>query len=185
MTALQSFLLPRALGGQSAGFKPSGSLERELLPGYAHGMCFWALWDSMWWGPHTWMHLWYCMTCLLAFICNVMCMSSSTQLAAPFFGRLETTPSEGPLAYFITRVGWPPMFWFSGLVSCLVPLNFLAATSSIPYGETRMEEDQYHVLRPTRYARSSSRQTKGHFRDQLFTLLTLYSIFCLTLSFWI
>ena len=165
---LRSFVLPTALGGEKAGFKASGSVSSDLNERSLQNRAplFRRLRTTLF-SHLAIIHLLFILACLTGLALNL----ARTLVPAPnisipnlWSSAPITTPAQR-LEFFITRLGWPPLFWLQFVASAATPIAYAIWPPSQPDREELLERDEKtEVSYPRLEARGTRRNRWGWWR---------------------
>jgi len=130
LTVIQSFLLPRWLGGRPMAFSSSGSLKSDInerdpatrAPLFRRLKV--VLWDCKFG-----FHLFY-----VIFVTVAITHSTVT-------GIMLGTGLKNTLLYLLTHTFWPPMLWMVCITGCLTPIRYAIWPPTMPPREELLDRD--------------------------------------------
>jgi hypothetical protein len=164
---MRSFVLPTALGGEKTGFKASGSISSALhersqqsrapLPRRLRVTLFSHL---------AIIHLLFILACLTGLALNLARTFSSPATSIPnLWSSAQITNPAQRLEFFITRLGWPPLFWLQFVASAATPIVYAIWPPTVPEREELLERDEKTgVAYPKVEARGTTRTRWGWLR---------------------
>jgi hypothetical protein len=164
---MRSFILPTALGGEKTGFKASGSISSDLnerspsTRAPLHHRLRTTLFSHL-----AIIHLLFILACLTGLALNLARTFSSPAVSIPnlWSSNPITTPAQR-LEFFITRLGWPPLFWLQFVASAATPIVYAICPPTVPEREELLERDEKTgVAYPSVEARGSRRTGRGWWR---------------------
>lgn len=142
MAWLRSFVLPSRLGGVTAGFTASGSVQSDLQER-----------DALHRAPlirrvrvtilnyWVWVHVLLITACL--FGVSLVCTRAIGYEHVPsIFPPPSLSDTTDQMIYLITRIGWPPLLWFQYVCSALVPVIYMFNPPTSPPRETLLDRDE-------------------------------------------
>jgi hypothetical protein len=156
---LRSFVLPTALGGEKAGFKPSGSVssalsERSLI----HRAPLIRRLRVTLFSHLAIIHLLFILACLTGLALNLArTFLPPTNSIPNLWSTAPITTSGERLEFFITRLGWPPLFWLQFVASATTPIVYAIWPPAMPEREELLERDEKTGVS---YPKIESRGTK-------------------------
>ena len=162
---LRSFILPKALGGEKTGFKPSGSISNDLDERSPHHRAplLRRLRKTLF-SHLAIIHLLFMTACLTGLALNLARTFSPTDIPNLWSTAPITTPAQR-LEFFITRLGWPPLFWLQFVASAATPIVYAVWPPSQPEREELLDRDEKTgVAYPKVEARMARRTRTGWWR---------------------
>lgn len=145
ISIIRFFLLPRWLGGKTASFSSSGSIESTLDERDIHARASLLrrlkviLWDG-----GALIHLAYLLFTLGAVGFSVARMFISPGLSS----------AEARLVYFLTHAGWPPLFWLVTVLACWTPIKYALSPPAVPDRDDLVQrEKETGIAHPTEGAK--------------------------------
>jgi hypothetical protein len=162
---MRSFVLPTALGGEKTGFKASGSISNDLnersqqTRAPLHRRLRVSLFSHL-----TIIHLLFILACLTGLALNLARTFSPTSIPNLWSKAAITSPAER-LEFFITRLGWPPLFWLQFVASAATPIAYAIWPPAMPDREELLERDEKTgVAYPKAEATGAKRTRSGWWR---------------------
>ncbi|KAF1348178.1 nucleotide-diphospho-sugar transferase [Delphinella strobiligena] len=172
-TVLQSFLLPKWLGGKPMAFTTSGSIKDSLNERDAANRApVWRRLKVILWDCDAWVHLLYVMFVIAAVTLSI------------YHAFHDRHTVNGKLLYLVTHVGFPPMLWLVALTAFCIPIRYALFPPSMPDREELLDRDpKTGVAHPKEYWKKQ-RWGKNHFWHELeIFFLCAYAIFIFVISF--
>jgi len=173
---MRSFVLPQALGGETTGFKASGSISCDLQERCAGSrapllrrlrvtlLSHYAI-----------VHTIFVLACLIGFALNLARAFSPADIPNMWDTATLTTTNDR-LVFFITRLGWPPLVWMQFIASALTPILYAVWPPTQPDREELLDRDEKTgVAYPKIEARNSKRTCTGTWRYGRATIAMLYT----------
>jgi hypothetical protein len=164
---LRSFVLPTALGGEKSGFKASGSISSALNErSTQHRASLLRRLRVTLFSHLAIIHLLFILACLTGLALNLARTFSPPNSSIPNFWSSAsiTTPAQR-LEFFITRLGWPPLFWLQFVASAATPIVYAIWPPSQPdRGELLERDEKTGVSYPKVEARGARRNRWGWWR---------------------
>lgn len=193
------YVLPAVLGGARIGFSATGSLKdtvNERDP-QSRGS-FRRRLRCMLFRNLVVVHCVFVLACSAGFLLTVLraflpdiyvvsvypltkWVSESTATDATLLAHATT---RACLVYLLTRIGWPPLLWYSTFVGMCIPIQYAFFTpTKMREEELLVRDNKTDVLYP-RGDTLVEERTKGfgRLRDHTVVLITLYSFFTLVVS---
>lgn len=141
MAWLRSFILPKRLGGVTAGFTASGSIQSNLQERDA--LCRAPLMRRIrvtvlhhW----VWIHVLLITTCLVGV--GLVCIRATGHNVHGIIPLPTLSNNTDRMIYLVTRIGWPPLLWFQHVCSALVPITYMVNPPTTPPRETLLVRDE-------------------------------------------
>ncbi|EMC97187.1 glycosyltransferase family 2 protein [Baudoinia panamericana UAMH 10762] len=181
---VQSFLLPKRLGGRSTGFKSTGSILDALHERDAQRRAhvFKRLYAILW-VQRGIFHAVFVVVCLggVALTC-IRSVYPNISSAYP----LTQTTYGNQLIYLVTRIGWPPLVWLQFLQAALVPPLYAIFPPSVKPREELLDRDpKTNVAYPKPMATRLKRSAWDFWRYMRASLAMVYCIFLFTISWFL
>lgn len=162
---LRSFILPASLGGSKTNFTPTGSIPTTLHERSRQNtapllrrlrvtlLSHYAL-----------IHLLFILATLTGLSLNLARTLSPAQIPNLWSSAPIETPSQR-LEFFVTRLGWPPVFWLQFVVSAATPIVYAFWPPVVPEREALLERDEKTgVAYPKAESRGVRRSGAGWWR---------------------
>ena len=173
ITIIQSFVLPKWLGGKAMAFSPTGSLTSELnerdmaLRAPLHRRLKVIILDCK-----AYIHLFYVVftiTAVMTAICRALQGSKSR---------------DELLQYIVTHICGPPMIWLLSVAAFTAPLRYALWPPTVPNRESLLERDpQTFVAHPMPEFRKRRWSWQTWLHDALYTSITVYSTLAFAATF--
>ena len=173
---MRSFVLPKALGGETAGFKASGSISSDLQERRAGSRAplLRRLRVTLF-SHYAIIHAIFILACLIGFALNLARAFSPTDIPN-LWDTATLTTMHSRLVFFVTRLGWPPLFWMQFIASALTPILYAVWPPTQPDREQLLDRDETTgVAYPKVEARNSKRTPAGAWRYGRATIAILYT----------
>jgi hypothetical protein len=142
---LRSFVLPTALGGEKAGFKSSGSVSSDLneRSRQTRAPLLRRLRVTLF-SHLAIIHLLFILACLTGLALNLArTFLPPTNSIPNLWSTAPITTSGERLEFFITRLGWPPLFWLQFVASAATPIVYAIWPPAMPEErEELLERDE-------------------------------------------
>lgn len=96
----------------------------------------------------------------------------------------STTPTTRDITvYLLTRVGWPPLIWYSTCVAMWTPIWYAIRPPTVMNQKDLLQLDEATgVLYPTAGAGKSRVSRQGRFKDHSTVVLSVYCVFTFFVS---
>ncbi|KAK8220206.1 nucleotide-diphospho-sugar transferase [Phyllosticta capitalensis] len=173
ITIIRSFILPTWLGGKTAGFTSSGSIQDELNerdPGARAPM--WRRLKVVIWDCKCYLHI--------LFICYVLAAVG----LSTYHGVESTDTTRSLLIYLLTHALWPPVLWLTCIAACCEPIRYALFPPSMPDREELLERDpKTGVAHPKEMYKKQRWGPRVLWREGQYTLCTAFTAFIFATSF--
>jgi hypothetical protein len=175
LATIRACILPTSLGGTELGFTPTGSIhspihERSrtkratLLPRLRH-----ILFDC-----GAWFHCLVALTLVFALVFRISIIVNAQ------------TNSEALVIDLLRYIAWPPLSCLTGIDGHLLPLRYAIFPPDVPERNELMETKNGDAVRyPTEVAKKLKWSSWMEERAHLTTLIAVYSLVLLTISWWL
>jgi hypothetical protein len=173
---MRSFVLPEALGGEVTGFKASGSIPDDLQERRAGSRAplLRRLRVTLF-SQYAFIHAVFVLACLIGFALN-MARAFSPADIPNLWDTATLTTMHDRLVFFVTRLGWPPLFWMQFIASALTPILYAIWPPAQPDREELLDRDEKTgVAYPKIEARNSKRTSAGSWRYGRATIAMFYT----------
>ena len=173
---MRSFILPKALGGEVTGFKASGSISSDLEERRAGSRAplLRRLRVTLF-SQYAVIHAIFILACLIGFALNLARAFSPADIPN-LWDTATLTTMHDRLVFFVTRLGWPPLFWMQFIASALTPILYTVWPPTQPDREELLDRDEKTgVAYPKIEARNSRRTPTGAWRYGRATIAMLYT----------
>ncbi|KAK3619724.1 hypothetical protein LTR22_025880 [Elasticomyces elasticus] len=181
---VRSFMLPKRLGGQVAGFKSSGAMGDALAERDKDNRAsLWRRSCDILWHQRGLVHTVWIPVCLggVALTCV-----RSVYPNIPSAYTLSQKTYGNQLIYLIVRIGWPPTAWLQYVHASLVPILYVLFPPSVkPRDELLVEDPKTGARYPKPEAVQPPRDAWGLWRYIRPTLVILYTVFLFAISFFL
>lgn len=176
LAIVQSFLLPKWLGGKIAVFTSTGSQASELNERDARlraplGRRF----RVMLWNYKVWMHLVYIIFVMASIILSIYHC---------FHDPANDTHRKKEI-YFLTHAGWPPVLWLASIVSCWQPIQYALSPPSMPDREDLLVRDEFGIAYPKKEWKIPQSNRWQFLHELEYSAVTIYTTFLFIISFWL
>ena len=164
ITIVQSFILPKWLGGKPMAFSPTGSLTSELNErDAAHRAPLWKRLKVIIWDCKAYIHLTFVIFTLVAVI---VAFSRALSLK----GDVSTK-----YRYILTHICWPPMLWILSAAAFSVPLRYAIWPPTVPDRDDLLQRDpNTFVAHPKPESKVPQWSKLTLFHEGIYTLITIY-----------
>ena len=160
---MRSFILPTAIGGSKPGFKASGSIRNALNErSPQHRASLLRRLRITLFSHLAIIHLLFITACLTGLALNLARTFSPAKTSIP--NLWSTTPIQTPaqrLEFFITRLGWPPLFWLQFVASAATPIVYAIWPPSQPDREELLDRDEKSGVAYPKIEARGVRRTRG------------------------
>lgn len=173
---LRSFLLPTALGGETLGFKASGSVSNDLQERRVDSRAplFRRLRVTLF-SHHAMIHTLFVLACIAGVALNLARIFSPVKIPN-LWDTASPATSQEKLVFFITRLGWPPLFWMQFFASALTPITYAIWPPTQPDREELLDRDEKTgVAYPKATMRMPRRTAAGRWQYVRATISMLYT----------
>ncbi|KAF2085970.1 glycosyltransferase family 2 protein [Saccharata proteae CBS 121410] len=173
LTIIQSYLLPKWLGGKPMGFSSSGSIKDELNErDAAHRAPLYRRLKVVIWDCKCWIHLLYIAFVLAAVILS--CYRAAT----------TTHTTRSLLIYLLTHALWPPVLWLLCLSAFFEPIRYAIWPPSMPDREELLDRDpKTGVAHPKAMYKKQRWGARTFWREGQYSLLTAFTALIFAASF--
>ncbi|KAM0708792.1 hypothetical protein Q7P35_005445 [Cladosporium inversicolor] len=173
---MRSFVLPKALGGETKGFKASGSIPSDLQERSVGSRApLLRRLRVILFSQYAWIHAIFVLACLIGFALNLARAFSPADIPN-LWDTATLTTMHDRLVFFVTRLGWPPLFWMQFIASALTPILYAIWPPTQPDREELLDRDEKTgVAYPKIEARNSRRTPAGAWRYGRATIAMLYT----------
>lgn len=162
---MRSFVLPKALGGETTGFKASGSISSDLEERHvgSRAPLLRRLRVTLF-SHHAIVHAIFVVACVIGVALNLARTFSPTNIPN-LWDTAVLTNTHDRLVFFVTRLGWPPLVWMQFIASALTPIVYAIWPPTQPDREELLERDEKTgVAYPKIEARTPKRTPAGIWR---------------------
>lgn len=173
---MRSFVLPAALGGETLGFKASGSVSSELNErSQQHRASLLRRLRITLFSQYAIIHALFIAACLVGLALNIARTFSPT-IIPNLWDTAALTSTADRVVFFVTRLGWPPLFWLQFMASALTPLVYIMWPPSQPDREELLHRDEKTgVAYPKAGSMMSKRTAVGWWRSVRPALSIVYT----------
>ena len=173
---MRSFILPKALGGKATGFKASESISSDLQERRAGSRApLFRRLRVILFSQYAVIHAIFILACLIGFALNLARAFSAADIPN-LWDTATLTTMHDRLVFFVTRLGWPPLFWMQFIASALTPILYAVWPPTQPDREELLDRDEKTgVAYPKIQARNFTRTTAGAWRYGRATIAMLYT----------
>jgi hypothetical protein len=139
---MRSFVLPKALGGETTAFKASGSISNDIQERNAASRAplFRRLRVTLF-SHHAIVHVIFILACVTGIALNFARAFSPTNIPN-LWDTAALTTQHDRLVFFVTRLGWPPIFWMQFIASALTPITYTIWPPTQPDREELLDRDE-------------------------------------------
>lgn len=164
MTIVQSFILPKWLGGKPMAFSPTGSLTSELNERDASRRApLLKRLKVVIWDCKAYIHLTFVLFTISAVIVALSRVGSVTGNA------------EAKYHYILTHIAWPPMLWILSAVAFSVPLRYAIWPPTVPDRDDLLDRDgDTFVAHPKAQSKEPQWSNLTLFHEGIYSLITIY-----------
>lgn len=173
---LCSFVLPTALGGETLGFKSSGSVSNDLQERRADSRAplFRRLRVTLF-SHHAIVHALFVLACVAGIALNFARIFSPIKIPN-LWDTASPVATQEKLVFFVTRLGWPPLFWMQFFASALTPITYAIWPPTQPDREDLLDRDEKTgVAYPKAEMRKPRRTAAGRWRYVRATISMMYT----------
>ena len=133
-----------------------------------------------------WFHVLFLLACILGIILNLIRTFDSAANVRSAYGPINLTSDHDKWVYLLTRIGWPPVYWLTQGVSCLIPVEYML----FPPDEITLEQaSDFDEKTGVRYPRPAmvgpERQRLGRWSDHLVVIVVGYTVVAFAGSWYI
>ena len=173
---MRSFILPKALGGAATGFRASGSISSDLQERRAESRApLLRRLNVTLFSHYAFIHAIFILICLIGFALNLARAFGPANIPN-LWDTATLTTIHDKLVFFVTRLGWPPLFWIQFIASALTPILYAVWPPTQPDREELLDRDEKTgVAYPKIEARNSRRTPAGAWRYGRATIAMLYT----------
>jgi len=173
---MRTFVLPEALGGETTGFKASGSISSDLQERHAgsRASLLRRLRVTLF-SHHAIVHAVFVLACVIGIALNFARAFSPANIPNLWDTAILTTTHDR-LVFFVTRLGWPPLFWMQFIASALTPIMYIIWPPTQADREDLLTRDEKTgVAYPKMEARMPKRTLVGSWRYGRAALAIVYT----------
>jgi hypothetical protein len=173
---IRSFVLPKALGGETVGFKASGSISSDFQERDARlrAPLLRRLRVTLF-SHHAIVHAIFVVACLAGVALNFARAFSPVNIPN-LWDTTALANAHDRLVFFVTRLGWPPLFWMQFIASALTPITYAIWPPTQPDREELLDRDEKTgVAYPKMDSRMPKRTLSGHWRYGRAALAIMYT----------
>ena len=187
LSLVRGFILPKRFGGTKPGFTPSGSLSSKIRERGPNLSGLYGRFRAIFVQQMVWIHACYIVACVLGVALNlVRCFDPPARISTAYTAAEPVITGYDQGIFWLTRIGWPPVWWFSQLVSCWIPLSYLFWPPEEVTADEALQMDEKRLVRYPKEEYSRPKRTRfGRFSDHLTLMICLYSVVCFAGSFYI
>lgn len=181
------FVLPRRFGGTGPGFVPSGSLKVHITERGPTHSSFLHRFRVLFLHNMVWIHALFIFSCVLGVVLNIVrCFDPTAQIRSAY-GAVVTTSGRSQWVFLLTRIGWPPVFWLSQVISCWIPIEYILwPPPSVTADEALQLDEKTGVRYPKAEYWGPKRQSiRGRLSDHFSTVIFVYTLVCLAASWFV
>ncbi|ETI20843.1 hypothetical protein G647_07186 [Cladophialophora carrionii CBS 160.54] len=165
ITIVQSFILPKWLGGKPMAFAPTGSLTSELNErDIKQRAPLWKRLKIIIWDCKAYIHLVY-----------VVFTVTAVALA---FGRALSIKGDvsAQYRYILTHICWPPMLWVLSAIAFTVPVRYAIWPPTVPDREELLDRDpDTFIAHPKRESKQTKWSKLTLFHEAVYVAVTVYT----------
>lgn len=130
------------MGGETMGFKASGSICNDLRERCAGSRAplLTRLRVTLF-SHHAIVHAVFVLACITGVALNLARTFSSTKIPN-LWDTAVLANTHDRLVFFVTRLGWPPLFWMQFIASALTPIIYIIWPPTQPDREELLDRDE-------------------------------------------